>query len=97
MNNDFLVPFYIVLCGVMVILLIIFIIYILNQEMSRTKYYNKKILFHSKYDKHDTMVKYQKRVLFRKKLYLYFLLLLVGIKEVFKKWLKYLDYKYYFL
>lgn len=85
MSDDFLIAFYIFLCALVFILLIVFIIYILDQEKSKTRYYKQKILYSTNYDKHISMVSHQKRVLLRKKIYLYFLLLLVGIKEVVKK------------
>ena len=85
MSDDFLVLMYAFLCGIMFIILIIFIIHILNNEKKKAKYYRGIIYFETNYDKHQEMVERQKIVLIKKKIQLFFLTFLVALKEVFKR------------
>lgn len=84
-SNQFLVLLYTFLCGIMFIILFIFIIHILNSEKKKAKYYKGIIYFETDFGKHSEMVERQKILLLKKKIQLYFLTFLVKIKEVIKK------------
>ena len=71
--------------GFVFIVMIVFLIKVLNNSMMKTKYYKKTIYFDHNYNKHMEMVEKQKIVLLKKKIQLYFLTFLVGLKEVFKR------------
>jgi len=81
------------LCGIMFIILIIFIIHILNSEKQKAKYYKGIIYFDTNFGKHRDMVERQKIILLKKKIQLFFLTFLVGLKEVFKRWLHFYFFK----
>ena len=85
MSNEFLILIYAFLCGIMFMILIVFIIHILNSEKKKNKYYKGIIYFDTNFGKHRDMVERQKIVLLKKKIQLYFLTFLVEIKEVMKK------------
>lgn len=84
-NNDAIV--YLILIILMVILLITYSVYVIVDERKKMKYYYSYLLYETEWDKFSTMVKKQKRIVRKKKIQLFFLTLLVKIKEIFK-WTK---------
>lgn len=72
-------------CGFLFVVMIVFIVKVLNNSMQKTKYYKSVIYFETDFGKHKEMLEKQKIILLKKKIQLYFLTFLVGLKEVFKR------------
>ena len=81
LNRDVLING--ILCIILIILLITYTIYVIIDE-KKIKYYKATILYDTNWDKYSTMVKKQKRVLFRKKFQLFWLIVLVKIKRLIR-------------
>ena len=69
-------------CIIILILFLGMVISILDSEKKRTKYYNYKIKYDYDFGKYDSMLKKQKLVIFKKRVQLFFLKLLVKVKKV---------------
>ena len=69
---------------VLTILLLVYSIFVIIEEREKMKYYKYNILYVTNWDKYNTMVKKQKRVLFKKKVQLTFLTVLVKVRRIFK-------------
>ncbi len=78
--NEFL--FYGVLFSALVGISILLVIAIFQRQNRMTKFYNYNISYDTNFDKYEKMVKKQKKVVRRKKLYLSYLKLLCKIKGV---------------
>lgn len=84
MNRD--VIFNLVLIILMVILLITYSIYVLVDERKkwkRRKYYESHIVYETDYNMYFDMVKKQKIIIIKKSIQLFFLTILVKLKELF--------------
>lgn len=82
MNKDVIID--IMICMIIIILLIIYSIYVIVDERKKVKYYNKIINYDTNWDKYQTMLERQKRIIIKKKLELYGLRMLVMIRRIFK-------------
>lgn len=82
MENDIIV--YLILIIILAILLITYGVYVIIDERKKMKYYYSNLLYVTDWDKFSTMVKKQKRIIRKKKLQLFFLTIMVKIKEIFK-------------
>ena len=71
---------YIVLITIMVILIIVYMIYVILDERKKLKYYKSTIFYETDWDKYNEMVIKQKRVIFKKRVQLFFLQVLVFLK-----------------
>ena len=69
---------------VLTIILLVYSIFVIIEEREKMKYYKYNILYVTNWDKYNTMVKKQKRVLFKKKVQLTFLTVLVKVRRIFK-------------
>lgn len=63
---------YLILIIILSSLLIIYTIYILIDDYKKEKYYNKNIYYITEWDKYESIIKLQKRIIFRKKIKLLF-------------------------
>lgn len=63
---------YLILIIILSSLLIIYTIYILIDDYKKEKYYNKNIYYITEWDKYESMIKLQKRIIFQKKIKLLF-------------------------
>lgn len=75
---------YVILIIILFILLMSYFGYIIYDERKKTKYYKSTILYETKWDKYSDMIRVQKSIIIKKKIQLFFLELLVGIKSVIK-------------
>lgn len=78
--------FNLVLIFLMVILLITYSIYVLVDERKkwkRRKYYESQIVYETDYNMYFDMVKKQKIIIIKKSIQLFFLTILVKLKELF--------------
>ncbi len=76
-----------ILCIIMIILLITYAIYVIADErkkLSKIKYYKSTITYETDWGKYCDMVDKQKRILFRKKMQLFWLTFLVKIKRLIR-------------
>lgn len=69
-------------CIIILILFLGMVISILDSEKKKTKYYNYKIKYDYDFGKYDSMLKRQKLIIFKKRVKLFFLKLLVKVKKV---------------
>ena len=69
---------------VLAIILLVYSIFVIIEEREKMKYYKYNILYVTNWDKYNTMVKKQKRVLFKKKIQLTFLTVFVRVRRLFK-------------
>lgn len=74
-----------VLCIIMIMLLITYAIYVIIDERKKMKYYKSTLLYVTDWDKYCTMVKKQERILFYKKVQLFWFTILVKIKRLIWK------------
>jgi len=79
------VIFNVVLCVLMIVLIISSLIYVYIDEHKKMKYYKSNLLYVTDWDKYSTMVEKQKRIIFYKKLELFWYQLLVRIKRLLWK------------
>lgn len=63
---------YLILIIILSSLLIIYTVYILIDDYKKEKYYNKNIYYITEWDKYESIIKLQKRIIFRKKIKLLF-------------------------
>lgn len=70
--------------SVCIILIYIFLLFYCFSGKKIEFYYNYKIRYDTKYEKHYKILHKQKLILFRKKLYLDALLILLGLRGVMK-------------
>ena len=63
---------YLILIIILSSLLIIYTVYILIDYYKKEKYYNKNIYYITEWDKYESIIKLQKRIIFRKKIKLLF-------------------------
>ena len=63
---------YLILIIILSSLLIIYTVYILIDGYKKEKYYNKNIYYITEWDKYESIIKLQKRIIFRKKIKLLF-------------------------
>lgn len=63
-------------------LLLVYCLYVINDESKRIKYYKKTILYETAWDKYSSMVKEQRKIIIKKKIQLVGLSILVFFKEV---------------
>lgn len=63
---------YLILIIILSSLLIIYTVYILIDDYKKEKYYNKNIYYIAEWDKYESIIKLQKRIIFRKKIKLLF-------------------------
>ena len=63
-------------------LLLVYCLYVINDESKRIKYYKKTILYETAWDKYSSMVKEQRKIIIKKKIKLVGLSILVFFKEV---------------
>ena len=63
---------YLILIIILSSLLVIYTIYILIDDYKKEKYYNKNIYYITEWDKYESIIKLQKRIIFRKKIKLLF-------------------------
>lgn len=63
---------YLILIIILSSLLIIYTIYILIDDYKKEKYYNKNIYYITEWDKYESIIKLQKRIIYRKKIKLLF-------------------------
>lgn len=75
---------YIVLILLSAIFSIWYCIIVIISERKKMKYYCSILLYETDWDKYSTMVKKQKRIIFKKRVYLCYLKFLVKLKELFK-------------
>ena len=69
---------------VLIIILIVYLIYVILEEREKLRYYKHNILYVTDWDKYNTMVKRQRRIIIKKKFQLLFLTFLVKLKRVVK-------------
>jgi len=69
-------------CIIVLILFLCMVVLIIDSEKKQTKYYNYKIKYDYDFAKYDSMLKKQKRILFKKRIQLVILKMLVKIKGV---------------
>lgn len=82
MNKDIIID--IIICVTLISLLIIYSIYVIIDERKKIKYYNKIICYNTNWDKYQTMLKEQNKIIINKKIELYRLKILVMIRRIFK-------------
>lgn len=63
---------YLILIIILSSLLIIYTVYILIDDYKKEKCYNKNIYYITEWDKYESIIKLQKRIIFRKKIKLLF-------------------------
>lgn len=63
---------YLILIIILSSLLIIYTVYILIDDYKKEKYYNKNIYYITEWDKYESIIKLQKKIIFRKKIKLLF-------------------------
>lgn len=73
---------YTVLITLISSLLLVYCLYVINDESKRIKYYKKTILYETAWDKYSSMVKEQRKIIIKKKIQLVGLSILVFFKEV---------------
>ena len=71
-----------ILIFLMAITIIIYLIYVLQDEHKKIKYYNKNLYYETDWDKYSTMVEKQKKILLKKKLTLIYYKILVFLKRI---------------
>lgn len=71
-----------ILIFLMAITIIIYLIYVLQDEHKKIKYYNKNLYYETDWDKYSTMVEKQKKILLKKKLTLVYYKILVFLKRI---------------
>lgn len=69
-------------CIIVLILFLGMVVMILDSEKKNTKYYNYKIKYDYDFGKYDSMLNKQKKILFKKKVQLTMLKILVKLKGV---------------
>lgn len=74
----------ILLCATLVVLIIVYCIYVIIDEKQKIKYYNKTFRWITNWDKYNTMIKRQRKIILKKKVQLYFFKTLVRLKRAFK-------------
>lgn len=72
----------IILIFLMAIIIIAYLIYVLQDEHKKIKYYNKNLYYETDWDKYSTMVEKQKKILLKKKMTLLYYKTLVAIKRL---------------
>lgn len=82
MNKD--VVEYVLLIMILSILILVYFGYVINDECKKIKYYKKVISYETEWDKYNNMLKNQKKIIFKKKLQLFYLNILVFLKGVIK-------------
>lgn len=82
MNQDILE--YIILIITLMVLLLAYFGYVMYDEQQKINYYHQKLHYESAWDKYQTMIKMQRKVIFKKKVTLSFLKVLVFFKELVK-------------
>ena len=71
-----------ILIILMAITIIIYLIYVLQDEHKKIKYYNKNLYYETDWDKYSTMVEKQKKILLKKRLTLTYYKTLVFLKRI---------------
>jgi len=71
-----------ILIILMAITIIIYLIYVLQDEHKKIKYYNKNLYYETDWDKYSTMVEKQKKILLEKRLTLIYYKILVFFKRI---------------
>lgn len=71
-----------ILIFLMAITIIIYLIYVLQDEHKKIKYYNKNLYYETDWDKYSTMVEKQKKILLKKRLTLTYYKILVFLKRI---------------
>jgi len=71
-----------ILIFLMAITIIIYLIYVLQDEHKKIKYYNKNLYYETDWDKYSTMVEKQKKILLKKRLTLTYYKTLVFLKRI---------------
>jgi len=71
-----------ILIILMAITIIIYLIYVLQDEHKKIKYYNKNLYYETDWDKYSTMVEKQKKILLEKRLTLIYYKTLVFLKRI---------------
>ncbi len=80
MSSDLIIN--IILCVLILLLTFAYLIYIINiDNKKKIKYYQKVINYDTDWDKYDTMVKKQKKIIIGKKIKLLLLIVIVKIKR----------------
>lgn len=69
--------------ALMAVLIIIYLAYVLIDEHKKLTYYNKNLYYETDWDKYSTMVEKQKKILFIKRIELFYYKVLVKIKRLF--------------
>lgn len=82
MSKDVIID--IIICATLIALLIIYSVYVIIDERKKIKYYNKIIGYNTNWDKYQTMLKEQNKIIIKKKIELYRLKILVMIRRMFK-------------
>lgn len=70
------------MCLIMTLILIFWLVYLYDSERKKSKYYEYRITYEEELTKYYAILKKQKRVIFKKKLQLFWLRLLVKVKGV---------------
>jgi len=70
--------------ALMAALIIIYLAYVLIDEHKKLTYYDKKLYYETDWDKYSTMVEKQKKILFLKKIELFYYKILVKIKRALR-------------
>lgn len=74
-----------VLSTIIMGVLLLFMLFNINRDAQKTiDYFNHKISYDTEITKYQKMLKTQKRVVFKKKIYRQYLKLLLAVKEVWK-------------
>ena len=66
----------------MAILIVIYLVYVLQDEHKKMKYYDKNLYYDTDWDKYSTMVVKQKNILIKKKIVLFYYKTLVFLKRI---------------
>ena len=78
----------IIIYGIFIIVLTMFLtlfsIYTILEERKKIKYYKKTILYETDWNKFNTMVSIQRKIILRKKIQLLLLKFFVKLRDVFK-------------
>jgi len=84
MNNDVMINLILIILGIFLgFLYFIYIMYDERKKWKKVKYYKEQISYELDYTKYFDMVRLQKKVIRSKYIELFFLTLLVKLKEIF--------------
>lgn len=74
----------IVLIVLLSFLMILYCLFVIFDEHKKMKYYDTILFYETDWDKYNTILKKQRKIIFRKIIYLYYLKILVKLKGLFR-------------